>query len=243
MLKKFLFYFVCMVVIFDCLAQNKNLLISPLKGFDNFYVYTTYQNVGNALYPSNSMYLITKDGVVMFDTPWDTTQFQPLLDSIKIKHNKKVIMCIATHHHNDRTIGLEFLREKGIKTFSSNLTLELCKRYNEKQAQYVFNNDTIFNVGGYEFEVYYPGEGHTKDNIVIWFPKQKLLYGGCFIKSTEANNLGNMEDVNVKKWRISAFNLLKRYPNPEMIIPGHLIWNKKALKHTIKLLKKYVNNK
>lgn len=33
----------------------------------------------------------------MFDTPWDTTQFQPLLDSIKFKHNMNVLMCIATH--------------------------------------------------------------------------------------------------------------------------------------------------
>lgn len=54
------------------------------------------------------MYLVAKDGVVLFDTPWDTTQFQPLLDSIKLKHDKNVIICIATHAHEDRTGGLEY---------------------------------------------------------------------------------------------------------------------------------------
>lgn len=224
-------------------VQNNKLSITQLDGFDNFYLYTTYKDLDGFIYPSNSMYLVTTYGVVMFDTPWDTTQFQPLCDSIQKKHNKDIILCIATHHHEDRTNGLEFLINKGVKTFSSELTLELSKEHNEKQAKYVFNTDTIFNVGGYEFEIYYPEEGHTKDNIVIWFPKQKLLYGGCFIKSTEANNLGNMDEVNVRKWRKSAQHLLERYPNIEMIIPGHFIWNKEALRHTIYLLKEYKNNK
>jgi hypothetical protein len=38
------------------------------------------------------MYLVTNQGVVLFDTPWDSTQFQQLLDSIKIKHGKDVVM-------------------------------------------------------------------------------------------------------------------------------------------------------
>ena len=43
------------------------------------------------------MNLFTNNGLVMFDTPWDTPQFQPLLDNIKFNHNMNVLMCIATH--------------------------------------------------------------------------------------------------------------------------------------------------
>jgi metallo-beta-lactamase class B len=76
-------------------VENAKLKISHLTG--DFYIYTTYNTYQESQVPANGMYLVTDNGVVMFDTPWDTTQFQPLLDSIKLKHNKSVLMCFATH--------------------------------------------------------------------------------------------------------------------------------------------------
>ncbi|MDZ7897470.1 MAG: hypothetical protein U5N85_05505 [Arcicella sp.] len=68
---------------------------------------------------------MTDKGVVLFDSPWDTSPFQPLLDSIKLKHNKNVVINIATHSHEDRTSGLDFYKQKGIKTFTTKLTDEI----------------------------------------------------------------------------------------------------------------------
>ncbi len=214
---------------------KSSLEISHLIG--DFYIYTTYQDLSGNRYPSNSMYMVTTKGVVLFDTPWDSTQFQPLLDSIRIRHKKNVVLCISTHYHDDRTAGLEFLRINGVKTFTSKQTWDLCKKYNAKQAQYYFLKDTSFVVGNHKFETYYPGEGHTKDNIVIWFDKEKVLYGGCFVKSTESKDLGNLADANPTEWEQSVKKVLKRYPSPEYVIPGHMGWgNNTGLQHTLKLL-------
>jgi metallo-beta-lactamase class B len=60
--------------------KNQKLQISHLTG--SFYIYTTYNYYKGNLFPANGMYLVTENGVVMFDTPWDSTQFQPLIDSI-----------------------------------------------------------------------------------------------------------------------------------------------------------------
>ena len=114
-------------------TQNRGLIISHLTG--DFYIYTTYGSYKGNPVPANSMYLVTSKGVVLFDTPWDSTQFQPLLDSIKIKHNKDVILCISTHFHEDRTAGLEFYRRKGIKTYTTERTDKLSKLRNEKGAE------------------------------------------------------------------------------------------------------------
>lgn len=38
---------------------------------------------------------------------------------------------------------------------------------------------------------------YTADNIIIWFDKQKILYGGCLIKGRDAENLGYLGDANV----------------------------------------------
>ncbi len=91
-------------------TEKAKLKISHLTG--DFYIYTTYNTYEESQVPANGMYLVTIKGVVMFDTPWDTTQFQSLLDSIKLKHDKSVAMCIATHWHSDRTEGLEYYNKE-----------------------------------------------------------------------------------------------------------------------------------
>jgi metallo-beta-lactamase class B len=223
-------------ILFSISASGQSKLeISHLTG--NFYIYTTYKDFNGAPFPSNSMYVVTNDGVVMIDTPWDSTQFQPLLDSIERRHNKKVVMCIATHFHDDRTAGFDFLKSKGIQTWSSRNTFELCKKENNSQAEFTFANDTTFTVGGLTFNTFYPGEGHTSDNIVVWFPHEKVLYGGCFVKSTEATGLGNIEDANVAEWANSIRRVMKEFPGLAYIIPGHNGWKSNAsLKHTLRLL-------
>lgn len=219
-------------------AQKPKLEISHLTS--DFYIFTTC-NVykGNAV-PANGMYLVTDSGVVMFDSPWDTTQFQPLLDSIKIKHNKAVIICIATHSHKDKTAGLAFLKDRGVKTFTTKQTDEISKKKGEKRASFLMERDTIFSVGQYKFQTYYGGQGHTADNIVIWFDKEKVLYGGCLVKSVEAKDLGNLEEANVEEWPATIRNIQAKFKNPKFIIPGHQSWvSKESLQHTLDLIAAY----
>lgn len=205
---------------------------------DSFYVYTTYHILDGSPFPSNSMYLVTNNGVVMFDTPWDSTQFQPLLDSIEARHHQKVVLCISTHFHDDRTIGLEFLQQHGVKTYSSLQTLQLCKQHGDRQAEYYFAGDTTFTVGGYTFKTYYPGKGHTADNIVVWFGKQKILYGGCLVKSIENTSLGYLADADVAAWPATIKRVMAKYPDAVYVIPGHFKWSgRDALQHTYDLVK------
>ena len=217
-------------------SNAPKLKITHLTG--DFYIYTTYNLWRKTYVPSNSMYLVTSKGVVMFDTPWDTTQFQPLLDSIKARHHQEVVLCIPTHFHEDRTGGLAFLQAKGIPTWSTQQTYELCHQKGMPQAQFRFTKDTTFSIGNHQFQTFYPGPGHAPDNIVIWFAREKILYGGCFVKSTEATDLGNLSDANVQQWPASLQKVIARFPAPRYVIPGHEGWsNNRSLQHTLQLLK------
>ena len=229
-----------LLLLFQAHGQGKNpeLVIRTLA--KDCYIYTTYKDIDGYRFPSNSMYVVTENGIVMIDTPWDETQFQPLLDSIASKHKKEVVLCIATHFHDDRTAGLEFLKQKGIPTYTSELSNRLGKKNREKEAAFHFAKDTTFVVGKRKFETFYPGEGHTKDNIVIWIDDQKILYGGCLVKSTENKSLGNIADANLNDWAVTIKKVMKKFPAPEFVIPGHFGWSdKKSLKHTLKLLRQY----
>jgi metallo-beta-lactamase class B len=219
-------------------SQENRLVITPLKG--DFYIYTTYHDYGGKPFPSNSMYLVTDKGIILFDTPWDSTQFQPLMDSVLARHGKKITLCIATHFHADRTAGLEFYAKKGVMTYTSRLTDDFCVKRNEKRAVNHFSDDTSFVWGQYSFETYYPGHGHSKDNIVIWFEKDRILYGGCFVKSVENDNMGNIADANITEWKNAVKKVIRKYPSSAYIIPGHFgCGSKEALKHTLKLIEKH----
>lgn len=222
-------------------AKQVALKISHLTG--NFFIYTTYSTYEGNQIPANGMYLLTDNGVVLFDTPWDTTQFQPLLDSIQLKHNKNVMLCIATHWHSDRTEGLEYYKQKGIKTYTTLLTDELSKKNNKKRAEFLITMDTIFNIGHYSFETYYPGKGHTEDNIIIWFNKEKILYGGCLIKGVDAENLGYLGDADTTAYYSTLKKVERKCPVPKYIIVSHSDWeNINSLKHSIRLAKKLKGN-
>ncbi|PTT13237.1 subclass B1 metallo-beta-lactamase [Flavobacterium sp. HMWF030] len=239
-MRKLAFIILFLTILSNSFGQSKNspLQISHLTG--DFYVYKTFHDYKGTLISANAMYLVTDKGVVLFDAPWDITQFQPLLDSIKAKHNKNVIMCFATHSHEDRAGGLEFYGKKGIKTYTIKLTDDILKKNNEKRAKFVIPNDTIFAVGKYKFEVFYPGKGHAPDNIVVWFNKEKILYGGCFIKSTEAKDLGYLGDADVKEWEKSIKKVQSKFKSPKYIITGHDDWNDlRSLNHTLKLVQDY----
>jgi len=213
---------------------GSKLEISRLTG--DFYIYTTYNYYKGERIPANGMYLVTDKGVVLFDSPWDTTQFQPLLDSIKTRHNKKVVLCFASHFHEDRTAGLEYYKQQGIKTYTTRQTDELSKKRGMKRAEFLMDKDTTFSVGQYSFQIYYPGHGHAPDNIVIWFEKEKVLYGGCLIKSVEDDNLGNLGDASVTAYAATLKNVQQKCKAPKHIITGHSDWTStQSLKHTLKM--------
>jgi glyoxylase-like metal-dependent hydrolase (beta-lactamase superfamily II) len=222
-------------------AQSK-LEITHLTG--DFYIYTTYHDFQGEPYPANGLYAITDEGVVMIDSPWDESQAKPLLDSIYARHNKKVVICIATHFHDDRTGSLDVLKQNGVRTYTTNETDRLSKKENNQLSEFLMYSDTTFNTGGLAYETFFPGAGHAPDNIVVWFPESKILYGGCFIKSTDSPTLGNLGDADTKSWEIAAGKVKDRFPDAKYIIPGHESWlDGQGLEHTIELLEKYNKKK
>ncbi len=233
---RLLFNIILLFISLNSFGQTIEAKLEIFHLTGNFYIFKTYNFYKGDKIPANGMYLITDKGAVIIDSPWDTTQYQPLIDSIKVKHNKTVLMCIATHFHEDRTGGLEYFKQHGIKTYTTKQTDELSKKHGMKRAEFLISKDTVFTTGEYSFQTYYPGPGHAPDNIVIWFEKEKILYGGCLIKSIEAGSLGNLSDANVKEYPTTLKKVEKKCKDARYIIPGHDNWlDTGSLKHTLKM--------
>lgn len=203
----------------------------------DFYVYTTYKMFGTKKQDANGMYVVTPKGVILFDSPWDDYPYQVLLDSIEAKHHEKVMIAVATHSHEDRTSGLDFYKQHGIKTYTTKLTDAISVENERPRAEFLIEKDTIFRIGEYQFETFYGGEGHTKDNIVVWFENQKVLYAGCLVKSMDAKDLEYIGEANLQEWPKTVRKVQAKFKNPKYIITGHHDWKSvQVLKHTLHLL-------
>ncbi|WP_316813987.1 BlaB/IND/MUS family subclass B1 metallo-beta-lactamase [Pedobacter heparinus] len=212
------------------------LEITPLN--EKLYVYTTYHTYEGQKVSANAMYLVTGNGVVLFDTPWDQAQNQPLLDAIEKRHHLKVIKVFATHSHEDRAGGFGFFNKKGIPTYASVQTNELLRSEHKPVALHTFEKGAKFQIGIEKFQLDYFGAGHTKDNLVVWFPEYKVLDGGCLIKSAEAKGLGFVGEADLKAWPKTILAIKDKYKTIRQVIAGHDNWKiPGALDKTLELLK------
>ena len=201
------------------------------------YVFTTYRALGTIKFPSNGMVVIDEGQALIIDTPWDTTQFQALLDSI-YQLGARPVGVVSTHFHDDRTAGLHYYNELNIPTFSSSFTKKLCIEKGEKFAHNTFSADTTFNIGKMHVQTYYPGEEHSPDNIVIYVPEDKVLFGGCLVKSYEASSLGYLGDANTEAWPSTLQKVVAKFNNIAITIPGHQDWSQPhSIRKSLELLR------
>jgi metallo-beta-lactamase class B len=231
-----------LLALFACaFGQSKlpPIMVTHLTG--NVYVHTSYGLLDDgSTYPANGLYIVTDAGIIMIDTPWGETPTLQLLVTLKARYNKPVLYCISTHFHADRTGGVDVLKKRGIKTYSSKLTLQLAKQKGQHQPEFTFANDTTFTSGNFTVQTFYPGAGHTQDNIVVWLPSVKVLFGGCFVKSMESTDIGNLSDADLAAWPQSLANVEHKFKNIKYVIPGHLSWKGDTLmlRHTLEMARK-----
>lgn len=222
-------------------SQNKQTLIQIDSLEDGFYQHISWITYKGVSYPSNGLLAQTNAGLLLIDTPTSPEATEQLLTWTQLNLQDTVRLAIVTHFHQDRLAGIDILKKHGIKVISTAETARLAKLDKVTAPNPEVISGKLCQLGKLSFEPYYAGQGHTSDNIVVWFEQKKLLYGGCLVKSTEAEHLGYTGDANLKAWPGSLKKLLKRYPTIEIVMPGHdKIGGKETIMHSLWLLK---NNK
>lgn len=206
------------------------------------WVHTEIGEFNGMPVPSNGLLMETSKGLLLVDSSWNPELTTELMDLIDEHFEKPVKNAIITHSHEDRVGGMKVLQDQGVQVYMTPQTAKLAKAKGYDDPDKLLNPiATKLKFGNVKVETFYPGKGHTGDNITVYLPQQKLLVGGCLIKSQEATDLGNLEDADVQAWPISVQNVINRYPHAKTVIPGHgEVGGTNLLDHTIELLE---NNK
>jgi metallo-beta-lactamase class B len=187
--------------------------------------------------PANGLIVITDRGLLLVDTGWTEAQTAAILRWGDDRRKQPWVGALITHDHADRDGGLDALLRRGIKVSALDLTITKLKRRNVKGVVELFSAREIAVKDELVFEAFYPGWGHASDNIVVRF--QSVLFGGCLIKSTEAQDLGFTGDANLESWPAAVRRVKERY-GPTTIVPGHgpVDYDGAAYDHTLQLLEK-----
>ena len=203
---------------------------------DNAFLHTSFlqtNDFGNV--PCNGMIVRDSDEVVVFDTPTNNKSAEDLINFIEEKLNCKINAIVPTHFHDDCLGGLASFHKSKIPSFGNVSTIELAKTNNVVVPQNGFKDSLKLSLGNTYAVVKYFGQGHTKDNVVGYFPKENILFGGCLIKELQATK-GYLGDANVGEWSSTVEKVKQQYPNVKIVIPGHgEIGGRELLDYTIKL--------
>lgn len=203
---------------------------------DNTYVHTSYlQTESFGKVACNGMLVLDAEEVIVFDPPTNDSTSEQLIQWIQSHLNSKIIGVVVTHFHNDCLGGLNQFKAYDIPTYALNLTTAKAVIEHTAIPEITFTDSISLPVGNTYVTARYFGEGHTADNIIGYFPKENIMFGGCLIKEMNASK-GYLGDANPDAWSETVRGIKKTYPKVKTIVPGHGHYgNKKLLDYTIQL--------
>ena len=199
--------------------HSSDLTITQIS--ENSFKHTSFKQTndfGNV--PCNGLIVRNGNEAIVFDTPTNNENSAELITWITNQLNCKINAIIPTHFHDDCLGGLASFHEKNILSYAYFKTIELAREHNSEIPNNSFKDSLHLKVGNENVIVEFFGEGHTKDNVIAYFPSENVMFGGCLIKELNASK-GYLGDANVKVWPTTVSKIQKQFPNVKTIVPGH----------------------
>ena len=218
--------------------QSEKLIISKIS--DHVYLHTSFlqtQDFGKV--SCNGMIVVDEKEAIVFDTPANKESTAELIRYFTTKMTVKIKGVVATHFHDDCVAGLDEFHKHQIPSYAENRTINRLKAANSQFEipKNGFDKSLELKAGSEKVYAAYFGEGHTKDNVIGYFEKEKIMFGGCLIKENGAGK-GNLGDANVKAWSATVKKVKQKYPQTKIVIPGHgKTGGLELLDYTIQLFK------
>jgi cyclase len=220
-------------------ASVDDYAMQPQKVADNVYAVITpakdFPNVENKGWNSNSIFVVTKAGVLVFDTGSSETIGKALLKTIRSVTDKPVRWVINSHGHGDHFLGNAAFAGKGVEILSS---AQVQQRISKEGSDWVSRFNTMtegatgdsrvvtpdHNVtkegklafGGVAVQLLFSGDAHSPGDIMFWLPQQRVLLTGDVMYTKRAPATF---DSNVPHW-ITTLERLQKL-KPKVVVPGH----------------------
>ena len=154
-------------------AKPPPFATTKVEGTDNVYIF----RYGNA----QAMFVVTSAGVIATDPigygrPQAVTTY---IDEIKKVTNQPVRYVIYSHHHYDHIAGGKPFKDAGATFIAHKNAKQRLERLKDPHTvipdETVDNNRTI-RLGDTTLELIYLGLNHSDSMLVMWLPKEKIIF-------------------------------------------------------------------
>ncbi|MCH9745231.1 MAG: MBL fold metallo-hydrolase [Proteobacteria bacterium] len=186
---------------------------------------------------SNAGFVVTSEGVVVFDALGTPSLAKAMLGEIRKVTNKPIKLVIVSHYHADHIYGLQVFKEQGAQIWAPKGTwdyldsetaptllesrrISLYPWVNSKtylvEPDRIIDQDTEFSLGEHQFLLTYFGKVHSEGDMSLLSLNDQTLYSGDIIFEGRIPFVG---DADIIKWS----KTLDRVRNIEMeyFVPGH----------------------
>jgi cyclase len=159
---------------------------------------------------SNSVFLVTADGVLVIDTRTHPVEGRDLLDRIRKVTDKPIRWVINSHFHGDHHMGNPAFKELGATFVAHEETARLMQQVQPKEMtrriegfktrgydpaevklvlpDATFDSKMTIHLGGREIRLFYLGPGQQAGDTFVAFPHARLLFTpGAFARHSMPN--------------------------------------------------------
>jgi glyoxylase-like metal-dependent hydrolase (beta-lactamase superfamily II) len=191
-------------------------------------------NLGNNI---TCGFIIGDDGVVVIDTGGSLAGAQAIEAAVRSVTDKPIRWAVNTGGQDHRWLGNDhFRRAHGATIVASEAGLADMKARTFQQVEMARSNvgasfvgteaaypDTTFKeqlnlpVRGLTVELIYTGGAHTRGDLLVWLPQQRIAFAG---DALFADRLLGIQPGLGLKW-IAALERLRDQIRPALVIPGH----------------------
>jgi glyoxylase-like metal-dependent hydrolase (beta-lactamase superfamily II) len=204
-----------------------------------FYVRgeTGLPSQANRGFTSNAGFVLTWDGVVVFDALGTPALGQELLAAIRNLSRTPMRRIVVSHYHADHFYGLPALKADGgeivahraaqiyLASDTAKLRLEerrksLAPWVDEKTALVPadrwIDGEEVFKLGGLTFRVFPLGPAHTPEDLALLVEEEGVLFVGDLLFSGRLPFVG---EADSRGW-IAAIDRIVKF-NPKVMVGGH----------------------
>ena len=194
-------------------------------------------SVENQGFMSNAGFVVTNDGVVVFDTLGTPALAKKLVEIIGKITRKPIKRVIISHYHADHVYGIQVFKALGAQVWAHTAGQEYLHSDEAQQrlqqrrgmlypwldentqllpADKWLTGDSEFVMGGIHFFLRYVGPAHSSEDIAMYVKEDGVLYSGDLVFKGRVPFVGNADS---KKWLEALDKLIAL--NPKYLIPGH----------------------
>jgi len=218
--------FVCFLLAFAPSAAAPAVTLTHLTGGvyvaeDTFYA------------RENSVVYVGRDHVTVVGATWTPDTAKLLVAEIRKVTDRPVTEVIDTNHDLDRAGGNAYFRSIGARIVAIDLTRDLLakdgaasivemRKFSPDYPDVPIVLPDVTYPGDFTLQDgavrgLYLGPSHKPDDIFVYFPEEKVLYGGCVLKE----KLGNMAGADLVEYPKTLRKLKALHLDIRTIIGGH----------------------